>query len=409
MRFGDHIVRFNLGGIPAVGNTSTGSIVGLTKEGSSLCDVMFTRNVTEAEVPINCAELVDYFREHEFFEESELKEGHRVRSAYLHVSNRCNLSCVGCYSKDDARNVESDPSLHQLKHAVAVLAELGVEQLVISGGEPFMRSDLPDVARAAKDCGVNRVAVLTNGLLCTPERLTSLVGIVDILSISFDGTSADAPAYIRGEQRFDALIGAIVNAKAAGVHVHILPTLHASNVDDASAYVALAEQLGTTVGFSLLSGSRENLGDLYPSDTCLAHLADVMCSLGQTVDDDVVFNGTRGGLSACAGCGAGKVSVSMAADGSVYPCHMLHYPEFRLGNAYANSADQIREELADFCLPTVDELDSCKDCDKRYLCGGGCRARAFIRYGRMGKKDPYCTFYQHLLHTAVDEFINEQY
>lgn len=403
MRLGSHIVRFSLGAISAVGNLATGAIVGLTQDGASLCDAMLVGDVRESDVPDSCSELVQYFQTHGFFSDKEpdkeLEKTISIQSAYLHITNSCNLSCVGCYSSDAGRNRACDPSMEQLVHAISLLSELGVQRIVISGGEPFLREDLGALACRAKEQDISEVVVLSNGLVCTPERLAPLVGVVDTVSISFDGASADAHAYIRGAQYFDSLVEAIRSVKSAGIRAHILPTLHAKNVDDVSAYLALAEKLGVTVGFSLLSGNRESLGNLYPSDVCLEHLADVMHSLGQKTDDDNSFDGTRGGegLSAHVCCGAGKTGLSVATDGSIYPCHMLHYPEFRLGNAFTGNAEHICEALAGFCLPKVDELEGCKNCDKRYLCGGGCRARAYREYGRADKTDPYCAYYERFL------------
>ena len=412
MQLGNHIVRFSLGSIPVVGNTATGAIVGLTQDGASLCDAMLAGDVRGSDVPDSCSELVQYFQTHGFFADKEpdeeLEKTISIQSAYLHITNSCNLSCVGCYSNDAGRNRACDPSTEQLAHAISLLAELGVQRIVISGGEPFLREDLGALACCAKEQGVSEVVVLSNGLFCTPERLAPLVGAVDTVSISFDGASADAHAYIRGAQYFDTLVGAVGNVKAAGIRAHILPTLHAKNVDDASAYLALAEKLGVTVGFSLLSGSRESLGNLYPSVVCLEHLADVMYSLGQKTDDDNSFGGIRGGegLGTHVCCGAGKTGLSVTTDGSIYPCHMLHYPEFRLGNAFTCNAEHLCEALAGFCLPKVDELDGCKNCEKRYLCGGGCRARAYAEYGSADRTDPYCAYYKRYLRNDQRCFSN---
>lgn len=396
MQLASHIVRFSLGSIPVAANIATGVIVGLTQDGASLCDAMLTGDVRESDVPDSCLELVQYFRTHGFFADKELKKTICIQSAYLHITNYCNLSCIGCYSSDAGRNHACDPPTEQLTHAISLLSELDVRRIVISGGEPFLREDLGALAYCAKELGVSKVVVLSNGLFCTLERLAPLAGAVDIISISFDGASANAHAYIRGAQYFDTLVEAIRNVKAAGIRAHILPTLHAKNVDDVSAYLALAEKLGVTVGFSLLSGNRESLGILYPSDVCLEHLADVMDSLGQKADDENMFHGAREGegLGVHVCCGAGRASLSVAVDGSIYPCHMLHYPEFCLGNAYDDGAAQIQAALGSFRLPRVDELDGCNACDKRYLCGGGYRARAYAEYGGVGRRDPYCIFYR---------------
>lgn len=126
MRLGSHIVRFDLRGIPVVGNTITGALVGLTPEGATLCDAMLERDVAGEDIPVECEELVSYLAAHGFEEDTGASEAPCLSSAYLHVSNTCNLSCVGCYSADCNRNRAADPSLDDLCHAIDALACLGV-------------------------------------------------------------------------------------------------------------------------------------------------------------------------------------------------------------------------------------------------------------------------------------------
>ena len=111
MHLGEHIVRFSMGSIPVVGNTVTGAIVGLTPGGAQLCDRMLEQDVAEAEIPNDCRELVEYLQAHGFLASQNAVRETSIKSAYLHVTNRCNLDCIGCYLRDSARNRAEDPSL----------------------------------------------------------------------------------------------------------------------------------------------------------------------------------------------------------------------------------------------------------------------------------------------------------
>lgn len=409
MRLASHIVRFDMSGIPVVGNTVSGALVGLTPEGAGLCDVMMEREVAWDEVPVECEELVSHLVSHGFTEEAGAGECSRLASAYLHVSNTCNLSCVGCYSADCNRNRAVDPSLDDLCHAVDVLANLGVTRLVISGGEPFLRKDLLDITRYARDRCMANITVLTNGTHCSDEVLAKLAGSVDVVSVSFDGASKESPSYIRGGQLFEVLVDAVKRIQEAGIYAHMLPTLHARNIQDVPAYVELSKQLGCTVGFSLLSGARADLGDLMPDDSCLAGLANIMIEVankGDAASIDDAFNPMRA-LSVRTCCGAGKNSVSVASDGTVYPCHMLHGPEFALGNAFTDDASEIASNLSQFTLPSVEEIEGCSSCENRYFCGGGCRARAYDERGCMTKRDPYCAYYSDAIEQTVKAFVSQ--
>lgn len=409
MRLVSHIVRFDMRSIPVIGNTVSGELVGLTPEGVELCDAMLEREVAQDEVPAECEELLAHLVSHGFTTEAEAGDSVHLTFAYLHVSNTCNLSCVGCYSADCSRNRAADPSLDDLCRAIDVLAHLGVTRLVISGGEPFLREDLAEVTQHARGQGMTNIAVLANGTHCSDKALAKLAGNVDVVSVSFDGASPEAPACIRGEQLFDTLVDAVKRIQTAGIHAHMLPTLHARNIQDVPAYVELSKQLGCTVGFSLLSGARADLGDLMPNEPCLIELADTMVAVarkGEAASIDDAFNPMRA-LSVRACCGAGKTSVSVASDGIVYPCHMLHKPEFALGNAFTNGASAIADNLSQFTMPLVDEIEGCSSCENRYLCGGGCRARTYDEHGCMARRDPYCAYYSHAIGQTVEAFVSQ--
>lgn len=389
MRLGSHTAQFCLAGIPLVGNLETGGIIGLTEEGRRLCHTLSERDVDALEVPAGCTELVRHLESGGYLDEhGKAPGGTRILSAYLHVTQRCNLSCRLCYSEDEGRNALPDPSLDDLVAAMALLSELGARRLVISGGEPFLRADLPDVARAARDAGIEEVVVLTNGLLVTERSLRPLRSAMSCVGVAFDGCGPKDTAHLRGSQRFERLVGAVRACTAQGVPVRIMPTLHAKNLGDLDRYASLARSLGASLGFSLLTGSPEELGDLAIEEAHLSELGRRAAERGVGIADSL----SGSGLAARRSCGAGTRTLSVAADGTVYPCHMLHNPRLAMGNAFADSTDKIISSPVATLFLSLDagNLERCGSCALRYLCGGGCRARAFLATGSPYACDPYC-------------------
>lgn len=400
MRFTDEVVSFDFAGIPMVGCLSTGYAIGLTDEGAAICARLHAEDVPEEDVAAVDAALLEHLVKGGFFEHRPQDD--RVVSAYLHVTQRCNLNCAGCYSLDEQRNALADAPLSDVLHAIDELAACGLSQLVISGGEPFLRSDLPDiVAHAKRDAGIAKVTVLSNGTCLTSEALERMAPYVDCVSVSFDGCSADAPAFIRSEQRFDQLVAAVKAIQATGVEAHVLPTVHAKNVGDLAAYVQLSRDLGATLNFSLLSceADDEALGKLLPGDDELRELGRSLLTLDNgrpipALDAPVGMN-----LTVKKNCGAGFRTLSVAADGTVYPCHMLQRREFAMGNAFTGT---VTEALASDVSRMFRDLDvstyeDCGECRYMRICGGGCRARSLFESGNLASKDSYClmtqTFY----------------
>jgi MoaA/NifB/PqqE/SkfB family radical SAM enzyme len=115
-----------------------------------------------------------------------------------HVTHRCNYRCGMCglhELADEANELE----LPEVRQVAKKLAALGARHAVITGGEPFLRSDLPEIVRAFSDCGFS-VRIQTNGgRQVTRERLEACrhAGLRD-LSVSIDTMDAELQDSICG-------------------------------------------------------------------------------------------------------------------------------------------------------------------------------------------------------------------
>lgn len=109
LKLSTQTVCFSIHGIPVVGNLKTGSVIGLTAEGRDTCALMAKRNVPYEELPLSCKELAEHLRDGGYLEEgaATASEIPPIQSAYLHVTQRCNLSCRFCYSKRSDRDRKS--------------------------------------------------------------------------------------------------------------------------------------------------------------------------------------------------------------------------------------------------------------------------------------------------------------
>lgn len=102
----------------------------------------------------------------------------------FYITARCNLTCKQCniiYANSDVR----EATLDEIKRMADNFARMGVAMVLLTGGEPFTRQDLPDIIREFEARGIH-VRMQTNGL-ATDERIHEVVeaGGRDI-SISLD-------------------------------------------------------------------------------------------------------------------------------------------------------------------------------------------------------------------------------
>lgn len=393
MRLSDRTVLFDFHGIPVIGSWQTGNVIGLTAQGLAACQAMAEGDVDRAVADDADPALADALERGGFLAGCA-PAPKAAKSAYVHVTQRCNLECAGCYSVGPARNRIADPGLDQLRRAFDLLAGWGTRAVSISGGEPFLRADLPEVCRSAKEAGIERITVLSNGTAVTAGALERLAPWVDCVSISFDGASADAPAPIRGRQLFDRLCQAVRAVRDAGIPAHMIATVHRGNVGDMEAYVHLAAELGASLNFSLLTCRDDQPGveGLTHTRESLQRMGETLLALGEVLPQGALDAPLSVSLCVRERCGAGTSTVSVDADGTVYPCHMMHDPSMAMGNAFEDDGDAV------FSSPAAEQLrswtalgsEACGQCRYAPLCGGGCRARALHGAGSLEAADPFC-------------------
>lgn len=126
---------------------------------------------------------------------------------YYHITHRCNLSCRLClnvqreklYLSHSPANIfykntpfikylslENEMITEQAKYAIDQLEKLGISIITFTGGEPLLRKDLEELAHYARKKGM-RTHLFTNGTLMTDEKVKSLKGCFDSISVSIYG------------------------------------------------------------------------------------------------------------------------------------------------------------------------------------------------------------------------------
>ena len=115
----------------------------------------------------------------------------------FYVTARCNLTCQQCniiYANSDVREC----TLDEVKQIADNFAKMGVAMVLLTGGEPFVRQDLPEIIQAFESRGVH-VRMQTNGV-ATEEQIHAAIdaGGNDI-SISLDSLKPDTQDNINGQ------------------------------------------------------------------------------------------------------------------------------------------------------------------------------------------------------------------
>lgn len=248
-------------------------------------------------------------------------------TAVVELTRRCPLSCAHCYLPETRGRVRPgrELSARQWIGIFRELAALGSMNLVLTGGEPLLRADLPEIAAGAAELGFG-VTVFTTGLPAKPILLRALKKAgVSPFELSLYGRPAahDAITGLEGSQ--ERTLASARLMKRLGFKVKLKCPLMSVNAGEASYIMRTARANGFEFSFDV-SMAPGNDGE---STTLALKLPDKQLKqlLGlPTLRPEPNPEGGAGDFL----CGAGRNTVAFAPGGTVYPCLQLPLP---LGNA----------------------------------------------------------------------------
>lgn len=391
--FQKNVVEFTIRNINMIGNADNGSIIGLSPNGVKLVEKIKTlHSLDEIETLISSSKdntLISALKEQGYFDGQTER---RMEAAYFHLNNDCNLHCLGCYSHNTERNHGKNLTYEEICIALKKMKEMGINNLIISGGEPFLRGDIYDILKYIKETlAFQSLQVITNGTITKKYDSALIAKYVDELNISIDGFSKTNPTYIRDEGIFDTIFSNIEMLKQNGIRLKMIATLHQQNIDLAGEYIKLSQNIDIPISFSILtcSGDFEEFEKWLPTEEQLKRYG-----YGEVKGLDKVYSEAKGSdfiLTTRKTCGMGQRLISISNNGDIHPCHMSQLSIAVLGNILTDSISMIQKNCAEYAEKVdVDNVQSCSQCEYKYVCGGGCRARALTMHQDVQASDDYC-------------------
>ena len=154
--------------------------------------------------------------------------GHRQKTccALVEVTRRCNLRCPICFA--DSGTETQEPTIGELSKIFKSLADNGNTFVQLSGGEPTVREDLPEIVAAARSAGCDTVQLNTNGIRLGADsaftRALREAGL-SFAFMQFDGLDDDIYRKLRGKPLLDAKLSAIRVCGENMIGVTLVPTI----------------------------------------------------------------------------------------------------------------------------------------------------------------------------------------
>lgn len=325
----------------------------------------------------------------------------KPRYVYLTLTDDCNLNCVYCYAKERKRatNLAFSKWISFVDKVFAFSDNLIFN---FTGGEPLLVPFIFELAEYINQKGSSCI-LLTNGTrIDNIDIAHRIANNFKAVKISLDSTNDDINSKLRGKNTLEKVKRSVKLLDKAKANYTIVATITALNKDSIEEF---AEHFNDRVYFQPLykMGSGKKLSHLFISGN---EYYDALTKTGlfrYLSNYHKNIHGFRGNPTKR--CAMATEELSIAPNGDMFPCHMLHYSELRIG--YLDIVDSLEgiyrnsEILSSLRGITVDSINQCKDCVVRNFCGGGCRARLdFYKNGLEGE-DPFCVYEKRLILDAL--------
>lgn len=171
----------------------------------------------------------------------------------LEVTNRCNLKCRVCFASANEKYVY-EPDLITIEGMYRTIlkyeCKFSIPSVQLSGGEPTIRDDLPEIIAMGKKLGIPHIIVNTNGLRIAKEaeyaKSLKESGL-DTIYLQFDAVDDGIYMKIRGSKLLSHKIKAVENCANEGIGVVLVPTINSLNLHQIKDVIQLAQNWTPTI------------------------------------------------------------------------------------------------------------------------------------------------------------------
>lgn len=296
---------------------------------------------------------------------------------YLHLTDRCNLRCAYCYNRTQRSERSEFPFDKWIKILNKILPY--ADHIILTGGECFLHPDFGKIVRYIKN---NKKGVylscISNGMHDFKSKDDSLMfECIDCIMFSCDSLEREGKRVGFKPKLFLESINFFLT-KYPKISLEISATRTIDNDDDLKQIKAFCTDKGISHKFiNLIPEGIEGIKDMPMAISCFSQHHHCISMMGSS---QWPGKNTR--------CGAGFKVLSISSKGDAYPCQALHYKDFLMGNMLENDLMELKYiKDQTMCLPGVDDIDGCKSCNIRYVCGGGCLAASYPSNGYAFKRN----------------------
>ncbi|MEH2036610.1 nif11-class peptide radical SAM maturase 3 [Nostoc sp.] len=343
---------------------------------------------------------------------------HRKSYAVWEITLKCNLACSHCGSRaghERTKELSTEEALDLVKQ----MAEVGIKEVTLIGGEAFLRPDWLEIAKAINEAGM-LCGMTTGGYGISLETAQKMkeAGIRTV-SVSIDGLEATHDR-LRGKKgSWKYAFKTMSHLREVGISFGCNTQINRLSapefaciyecIRDAGArawQVQLTVPMGNAADNADILLQPHELLDIYPMLARVARRAyqeGVQLQAGNNIGYYGPYErllrgrGKEHDFSFWQGCGAGLSTLGIEADGAIKGCPSLPTTAYTGGNIREQTlhdiiegAEELRFNLGAGTPEGTKHLwGFCKTCEYAELCRGGCSWTAHVFFNKRGN-NPYC-------------------
>jgi radical SAM protein with 4Fe4S-binding SPASM domain len=330
------------------------------------------------------------------------------KSVIWDVTYACNLKCPHCLTTSGKKAL-AELNTVEACELIDALAKAKVLYLSLCGGEPFLRPDILTLLQKISKTNM-RVDIATNGVEF-PAKIIQAIKKLPVfqVQVSIDGIKEQHDQFRGKRGAFAAACRTLKALNKIGIVSSISTTVTALNLNNLNQIIDLALEFGCwgfkAIPFVPAGRGKANAQKLKLDKEANRKFCEILLKRKQELAGKLnvvsetsfsfLFDPPQVLSPGCGNmvCSAGNDTLSIGADGTVYPCPFLR--DFPLGNILKKPLNQIWQTA-----PTLNLLRNlkkeqiegkCKTCEYAPgICRGGCRAAAYLATGSLRGSDPNC-------------------
>ncbi|HIQ07434.1 MAG TPA: GTP 3',8-cyclase MoaA [Thiotrichaceae bacterium] len=161
--------------------------------------------------------------------------GREIKYVRLSVTDKCNMRCFYCMPKGmkDFETPENWLTFDEIERIIAAFSQLGVSRVRLTGGEPLVRKNLPDlISRLSALEGIDDLSLSTNASLLSRYAKDIKEAGINRINVSLDTLKADQFKEITGNGRLSEVLAGLQAAKEVGLTPVKINTVAMKGVND---------------------------------------------------------------------------------------------------------------------------------------------------------------------------------